>query len=97
MPDCVDLLRILVIVTPWIKIKFFYIVDESHIPMEIKEMDKMGGRLSFCVMRGLTEWGRFFKRSKDSGWIFDSAFSLEEIAGIVDRLGDVYDLDPDKM
>lgn len=62
--------------------------------MRIEEKGNMGSRMHFCVMQGTLEWGRFFKRGLND-WIW-YGFTMEEIAGIVDRLGDVYDLDPDK-
>ena len=96
MSTFLHLLKILVIMRDWIVIEFNYWVGDGAIPMRIEEMEHVGARMRFTVMQGLKEWGRFFKRNQND-WVWEgSGFTMEEIAGIVDRLGDVYDLDPDK-
>ncbi len=80
-----------------IEIRFNYVVGDVVIPMTIKEMGGMGGRLHFQIMQGLTSKGGFFKRRNGGGWVWGEYFTSEEIAGIIDRLGDIYYVEPEDL
>ncbi|KAA2242787.1 hypothetical protein F0L74_09675 [Chitinophaga agrisoli] len=80
---------------PWIKIRFDYVEGDTRLPAQLAETMHCGGRLSFQLLVNNYYWGEVFQRQGE--WVWPDRLHGDDIAGLVDRMGDVYYLRPEDM